>query len=98
MMGQLRDPSVPKPLTPETLARMKDLPLWVAHSDDDTTVPVDCDDEAVAALRTLGAPVKYTRVTGKGHHSLVPYFLKTEPWDEWMFAQKRQDREGRRKQ
>ena len=89
LMGQLSHPDLPNPLTPEALAHMKDLPVWVAHSADDTVVPIARDDETVAVLRELGTPVKYTRVDGKGHHYLVPYFFKTEPWDEWMFAQKK---------
>lgn len=51
-------------------------------------VSIDRDDATVAVLWELGAPVKYTRVDGKGHRFLVSFFLKTEPWDEWMFAQK----------
>ena len=89
LMGYLLHPSLPESLTPESLAHMKELPVWVAHSADDTTVPIGRDDETVAVLRELGAPVKYTRVDGKGHHHLVSYFLKTEPWAEWMFAQKK---------
>ena len=89
MMGELYHPDLPWPPTPETLSHMKALPIWVSHSADDTVVSIDRDDATVAVLRELGAPVKYTRVNGKGHHYLVPYFLKTEPWAEWMFAQKR---------
>ena len=93
MMGELDHPALPDPLTPESLSHMKDLPIWVSHSEDDTVLPINRDDETVAVLRELGAPVKYTRVDGKGHHCLVPYFLRTEPWAEWMFAQKKPDRQ-----
>ena len=92
MMGALDEPLVPETLTPDALSHMKDIPIWVSHSADDTVVHIDRDDEAVAVLRELGAPVKYTRVDGKGHHYLVPFFLKTEPWADWMFAQKRQNK------
>lgn len=89
MMGAPDIPPFPAALKPEDLAHMKDLPVWVSHSADDPAVPVARDDEAVAALRALGAPVKYTRTNGKGHRYLVSYFLNTEPWAEWMFAQKK---------
>ena len=89
MMGRLDAPPAPASLKPEDLLRMKDLPIWVSHSADDPVVPVDRDDETAAALRELGAPVKYTRVNGKGHRYLVSYFLKTEPWAEWMFTQQK---------
>ena len=92
LMGELSHPDLPEPLTAEALSHMKDLPVWAAHSADDTVVPVGRDDEAVAVLRELGAPVKYTRTDGKGHRTLVSYFLKTEPWAEWMFGQKKPDR------
>ena len=93
LMGGLYHPDLPRPLTAEALAHMKDLPIWVAHSEDDTVVLIDRDNETVALLRGLGAPVKYTRVNGKKHHYLVPYFLKTELWADWMFAQKKPDRQ-----
>ena len=89
LMGFLQHPDLPWPPAPESLAHMKNLPVWVAHSADDKTVPVTRDDETVAVLRQLGAPVRYTRVDGKGHHYLVPWFIKNEPWAEWMFAQKK---------
>ena len=92
LMGSLYLPELPAPLTKEALEHMKDIPVWAAHSADDPVVAIDRDDETVAVLRELGAPVKYTRVDGKGHRHLVSYFLKTEPWVEWMFSQKRQNR------
>lgn len=89
LMGSLYHPELPSSLTTEALTHMKDLPIWVAHSADDTVASVERDDETVAVLRSLGAPVKYTRIDGKGHNRLVSYFLKTEPYGEWMFSQKR---------
>ena len=89
MMGALDLQPVPEKLTPQALAHMRDLPVWASHSADDPVVPVGRDDETVALLRLLGAPVKYTRVNGRGHDRLISQFLKTEPWAEWMFAQKK---------
>ena len=93
MMGWLDAPPAPAAPKPEDLLHMKGLPIWVSHSADDPMMPVARDDEIVPILRSLGAPVKYTRVNGKGHRDLVPYFLKTEPWADWMFAQKKTDRQ-----
>ena len=87
IMGGLWDPELPDPLTPEALLHMKDIPVWVSHSADDPIVSVDRDDEVVALLQELDAPVKYTRVDGKGHKHLVSYFFKTEEWADWMFSQ-----------
>ena len=91
LMGALWDPALPDPLTPEALSHMKELPIWVSHAADDPVVPVDRDDEVVALLQELGAPVKYTRADGKGHRYLVSYFFQTEEWADWMFSQKKPD-------
>ena len=87
MMGRLDAPPAPAAPKPEDLLHMKDLPIWVSHSADDPMMPITRDDEIVPFLRSLGAPVNYTRVDGKGHNRLTSYFLKTEPWAEWMFEQ-----------
>ena len=87
LMGELNHPALPDPLTPEALLHMKEIPVWVSHSADDPIVSVDRDDEVVALLQELDAPVRYTRVDGKGHKHLVSYFFKTEEWADWMFSQ-----------
>jgi predicted peptidase len=47
--------------------RLTKLPIWVFHGDADPVVPVARSDEMVAALKALGADVRYTRYPGVGH-------------------------------
>ena len=48
-------------------AGLKTMPLWIFHGDADTVVPVDQSRRLVAALKSLGAPVRYTELPGVDH-------------------------------
>lgn len=72
--------------TADDVRVLRDTPIWAAHASDDTIVPVRYDDALVDALRAAGANVRYTRWDRYGH-KMATRFLKTEPWDAWMFAQ-----------
>ena len=41
------------------LEKLRDLPLYVIHSQDDWIVPIDDDAAAVARLQSMGAPVEF---------------------------------------
>ena len=69
--------------------RMKRLPLWAAHSADDTNVTIDRDDYAVEKLRALSRNIKYTRWDKYGH-AMAYRFYRKEKWCEWLFKQKRE--------
>ncbi len=69
------------------MERLAKTPLWVAHSSDDTNVPIDNDDHCVAELKKLGADIKYTRWEKYGH-SMSNKFYKTENWAEWCLSKK----------
>lgn len=66
--------------------KMKNVPLWVAHSSDDMDVPIIYDDACVEHLNAIGADVRYTRWDEYGH-SMSSRFYKNEKWDDWMFEQ-----------
>lgn len=68
-----------------------DLPIWVFHGEDDTSIPVSQSDEMVAELRRLGNPVKYTRYPDTGHDSWTKTFDNPEVF-EWMLEQDIQTR------
>lgn len=66
--------------------RLKDIPLWVAHSSDDNDVDIKNDDKWVSELKKISANVKYTRWDKYGH-KMSSKFYQTENWAEWMFNQ-----------
>lgn len=68
--------------------KMKNLPIWIAHSSDDNNVSVKSDDESYKKLSEISDKVKYTRWDKYGH-SMAQKFYKNENWAEWMFSQKR---------
>ncbi len=69
-------------------ARLKHLPVWTFQGDQDETVPVARTRAMVAALREVGAPVKYSEFAGVGH-GVESRVRATPGWLEWLFAQKR---------
>lgn len=72
----------------ETLRPLCDLPIWVFHGAQDQVVPVEEGDEMVAALRTCGADVRYTRYPDIGHNAWTPAYAEPELYT-WMFSQRR---------
>jgi predicted peptidase len=71
-----------------TAARVKGIPAWLFHGADDPTVPVSESRQLVAALKLLGAPVRYTEYEGVGHNSWDRAFGEPE-LPQWLFAQRR---------
>lgn len=72
------------------LDRIKNIPIWIAHSSDDDNVSIESDDYCFEQLKKLNAPVKYTRLDKYGH-SMSKYFYRDEAWAEWMFSQRKSD-------
>lgn len=60
-------PSTSRNRTPENICDLKDLPIWVFHSDADSVVPVDIDVAAVSALELCGGDVRFTRSSDLDH-------------------------------
>jgi predicted peptidase len=71
-----------------TAARVKGIPAWVFHGAEDPTVPVTESRQIVAALKQLGAPVRYTEYEGVAHNSWDRAFSEPE-LPKWLFAQRR---------
>lgn len=68
--------------------KLKNIPIWIAHSSDDKNVPVKFDDESYEKISKISDKVKYTRWDKYGH-SMARKFYKTENWAEWMFNQRK---------
>lgn len=71
-------------------ARLRDMPLWVFHGQDDNIVPVSGSRRMVAALWEAGSErVRYTEFyTGVMHGSWDPAYADPATF-AWLFAQRR---------
>jgi predicted peptidase len=63
-------------------ARLRHVPAWVFHGDEDDIIPVSESREIVKALRALDAPVRYTEYRGVMHESWDAAYAEQElmPW------------------
>jgi predicted peptidase len=68
--------------------KVKDLPIWIFHGAVDRTVPVSESQKMSAALKTLGADVRYTEYPGVGHDCWDRAYDDPE-LAKWLFAQHR---------
>ena len=71
------------------VACVKDLPIWVFHGAEDTTVLPHRATDAVAALKAAGSTkVKLTVYPGIGHDCWTPTYASDEILG-WLFSQKK---------
>jgi predicted peptidase len=68
--------------------KIKHVPLWVFHGDEDTAVPFKLSQEMVDALEAAGGNVKFTVYEGVGHDSWTQTYDNPEVY-EWLLEQKR---------
>lgn len=73
----------------ETLAaRLRDVPTWIFHGDADDVIPVEQARRIHAALRAVGAPVRYTEIAGGNHNAWDAAYSSAEVAN-WLFSQRR---------
>lgn len=67
---------------PEKISVLKHVPIWVFHGADDQVVSPSMSEQLVNVLQELGAPVRYTKYKGVGHHSWDRAYNEPEliPW------------------
>ena len=70
-------------------AGLRTIPMWIFHGDSDPTVPVDQSRRLVAALRSLGAPVRYTEFPGADHVTAPPKAYAEAGLFRWLLSQHR---------
>lgn len=68
----------------------KNMPIWVFHGTEDTSIPVTESREMVSRLKEMGYEVKFTEYEGVGHDSWVRAY-NTEELYRWFTEQKRGD-------
>ena len=68
--------------------RTSSIPIWIYHGDKDDVVSPEESRKMFAALKTVGADVRYTEVPGANHNSWDTAYSNTEVV-EWMLKQRR---------
>ncbi|WP_437226806.1 alpha/beta hydrolase-fold protein [Planctomicrobium sp. SH661] len=73
---------------PAFASKMKDVPVWAFHGDEDTVVKVHRSREMVDALKSAGGRPIYTEYPRVGHNSWTATAENRLVWD-WLFSQTR---------
>jgi predicted peptidase len=68
--------------------KIKSLPIWAFHGDQDNAVKVKRSRDMIAALKAAGGEPKYTEYKGVGHDSWTATY-RDPAFYEWLFAQKK---------
>lgn len=68
--------------------RVPKVPIWVFHGDADRVVSVEESRKMVAALKVLGADVRYTEFPGVDHNAWDPAYAREDLW-VWVARQRR---------
>jgi predicted peptidase len=85
-------PAIAPALEPDRYAavakELTALPIWIFHGDADKNVSVEESRRMAAALRVLGANVRYTELVGVDHNAWDQAYDNAE-MVEWLLAQRR---------
>jgi predicted peptidase len=73
---------------PADVARIKNLPVWVFHGQDDPTVPVAEANRMIDALKKVGGHVRATIYPNTSHNAWTPAYRTAELY-EWFLRQRR---------
>lgn len=74
---------------PENAAKLKDLPIWVFHGDQDRAVPFQRSVDMVEAIQAAGGnKIRFTTLEHIGHNSWSSAYATPELY-QWMFKQQR---------
>jgi predicted peptidase len=68
--------------------RVARIPIWIFQGDADKSVPVEESRQMAAALKAVGADVRYTELPGVGHNAWDPAYRMPE-LARWLFEQRR---------
>ena len=69
-------------------AKLKDVPLWIFHGENDNIVPVEESRRAFSQISAAGGPVRYSEFKDGGHQ------ISVHAWTDpkvatWLFSQRR---------
>jgi predicted peptidase len=71
---------------PKQAEKIKDLPCWAFHGDDDKSVNVSGSRDMIEAIKKAGGDPKYTEYPGVGHNSWDKAY-ETDELYEWLLKQ-----------
>jgi len=74
--------------SPADAEKIKDIPCWCFHGDEDGAVPVARSREMIAALEKAGAKPRYSEYKWVGHDSWDPAYATNELY-AWLLKQKK---------
>jgi predicted peptidase len=75
---------------PEDADKLKGLPIWAWHGDEDRAVPITRSVEMVEAIRAAGGEkIRFTTLEGVGHNSWSAAYATPEVY-EWLNRQTKQ--------
>lgn len=70
-------------------ARLKHLPIWAVHGEQDAAVPVVRSRRIIEAVCTAGGEPKYSELPGVGHNCWSRAYSPEFGLLDWMFEQRR---------
>jgi predicted peptidase len=73
---------------PSMASKIKDIPCWCFHGDQDKAVAVNKSREMIDALKKAGGNPRYSEFPYVGHNSWDPAYTTSELYP-WLLAQKR---------
>lgn len=73
---------------PEIVAKMNQVPWWIAHGKDDAVVPFELSEKLVAALKTAGANVTFVEMEQVGHDSWTKTYNNPD-FIKWLFSKQK---------
>ena len=74
---------------PTRAEKIRDLPLWAFHGDQDLAVPVAATRSMIKAMRAVGGNPRYTEIAGGGHDVWTHAYRNPEVVG-WLLSQSRQ--------
>lgn len=74
--------------SPEAMEKLKSIPFWIVHGDNDRVIPVERSRQMVQGLKQAGVEPIYHELPGVGHDSWTAAY-SNEAFFEWLFAQRR---------
>lgn len=74
----------------QEICRLKDIPIWAFHGEQDTIVPFEDEQEMIQELIKCDAKVKFTLYADKSHDSWTETYNNPEFY-QWLAKQKRTD-------